>query len=418
MTGTMWAWLAICLAAAATPAHGQQIEQQKAAVVKITAEVDGARKTGTGFVIKQDRDIVYIVTASHVVEGDSAPKVEFFTARNRRVAAEVIKLEGGNPKGLALIAVHGEDRIPRGVERLVIDRQAEVSDADEVMTIGFGQGQGDWAVLKANIVSHDGRDLKLDGRIEEGNSGGPVLKNGRVVALITSSGQGLGLATPALFVDFVLTNWGIKLVDAAAQPGEPVESPTGAEPASLEPRPLREAQAVRSERNQLAESAADAELQREAQTRPSPPKAPAQSSADAELARLEAELERGAQAQSAGAGAANQLTWQDETLRYVGALVLDVASGIAVLRAEISDLHSGRKIGTYEVPAIAGLGLSPAEGVVSAIFNVPGDSTTPVPHTHTSNLFFREQSDGSAVLLRNCVTLIQCYPASGKISAQ
>ena len=97
---------------------------------------------------------------------------------------------------------------------------------------------------------------------------------------------------------------------------------------------------------------------------------------------------------------------------------MDNTTGTAILRAEISDLHSGRKIGTYEVPAVPTFVLSPTEGIVTALFSLPGDSTTPVPHTHTSNLFFQEQPDGSAVLLKNCVTLTQCYPASGRIPAQ
>jgi hypothetical protein len=79
-----------------------------------------------------------------------------------------------------------------------------------VIAIGFGQGQGDWAVIRANVASIDGRDIKLDGRIEEGNSGGPILKGGQVVGLITGA-QGFGQATPAAFVELILRGWGVAL---------------------------------------------------------------------------------------------------------------------------------------------------------------------------------------------------------------
>jgi hypothetical protein len=210
-------------------------------VVKLIAQSDGKTRTGTGFIVKIEPDAVYIATASHVVEGDPTPLVEFFTARNRRVKAEIVKLEGADPKGVGLLAVRGRDKIPANLNALPFETDADPEGADEVVIIGFGQGQGDWAVLKAQVVSVDGRDVKIDGRIEEGNSGGPVLKDGKVVGLITSSQRGLGLATPAQFVKFVLRSWGVDVTRVgvstpAATSGqapkrERVEPPRGTSPA-------------------------------------------------------------------------------------------------------------------------------------------------------------------------------------------
>ena len=134
-----------------------------------------------------------------------------------------------------LIAVRGRDKIPANLNALAFETDADLEGADEVVTIGFGQGQGDWAVLKGQVISVDGRDVKIDGRIEEGNSGGPVLKDGKVVALITSSQRGLGLATPAQFVKFVLKSWGVDVtrVTAATPAATGGQTPkTGTRPGS------------------------------------------------------------------------------------------------------------------------------------------------------------------------------------------
>ena len=76
------AWAAACLIFVATPVAAQELEAQKSAVVKLISQQDGKTRVGTGFIVKREPDSIYIATASHVVEGDQAPSVEFFTARN------------------------------------------------------------------------------------------------------------------------------------------------------------------------------------------------------------------------------------------------------------------------------------------------------------------------------------------------
>ena len=50
---------------------GQDIEDLKNGVVKITAHVEGQHsKVGTGFIVRLEKDAAYIVTACHVIEGD------------------------------------------------------------------------------------------------------------------------------------------------------------------------------------------------------------------------------------------------------------------------------------------------------------------------------------------------------------
>ena len=84
VTVTLLAWMTAQAAA-------QEEAELRSGVVKIGSTLDGKRRTGTGFVAKTDGTSVYIVTAAHVVEGDPAPKVEFFTSQNTQVSATVLK---------------------------------------------------------------------------------------------------------------------------------------------------------------------------------------------------------------------------------------------------------------------------------------------------------------------------------------
>lgn len=206
-------WLALVLLAVVLPAWAQSIDRQKAGVVKLTSQVEGTRSTGTGFIVRLEPDAAYILTASHVVEGDGQPQVEFFTRRNATVRAETVRLEGGDPRGLALLVVRGRDNLPAGIAALPIAQGEELSGGEAVTVIGFPQGGGSWAVLRANIVSREGRDLTLDGSIAEGNSGGPVLMGDSVVGVVTSVGGAgkFGRAAPAALVRLVLDSWGVKL---------------------------------------------------------------------------------------------------------------------------------------------------------------------------------------------------------------
>jgi hypothetical protein len=192
-----------------TATFGQGLESLKPSVVRITSKPDGARQTGTGFIVKLEPGIAYILTAYHVVAGDSAPQVEFFSRRNRPVKADIIKLQPDKRDGLGLLAVRGKDNLPADLTPLPIDIDPKIASGDALHTIGFGAGQGEWAVVPASILAIDGSDLKLDGRFKSGNSGGPVLKDGKVVGILTDEQDGVGLASLASIVRIVLHGWGV-----------------------------------------------------------------------------------------------------------------------------------------------------------------------------------------------------------------
>lgn len=205
-------------------AAAQNVTTQNAAaladgVVRITSTSDGKRRTGTGFIVQSSDDAIYIATASHVIEGDKSPKIAFRPEPNTDYDGQVLKLEGGDPKGLALIAVRGNvRRIARQVLVLPLSTNNDLAGGDQVTAIGFPQGGGAWAVVPASIASRDGRELVLAGNLGEGNSGGPLLKDGAVVGLVTVMQGQYGRATPAPIVRFAMEGWGVKLGAAARAP--------------------------------------------------------------------------------------------------------------------------------------------------------------------------------------------------------
>lgn len=182
-----------------TISHAQSVEELKKGVVKITAQADGKTRVGTGFVVKIDTESAYIVTAAHVVSGDSQPRVQFFARQDVPVRAQVKHAEGGDDEtGMALLTVRGKENVPTGLVALQLATTIRISGGEDIMVIGHPRGAGDWAILKGSIASRQGRYLTVDANIDEGNSGGPIIQNGQVVGLIGGAqryGKGVTIGT-------------------------------------------------------------------------------------------------------------------------------------------------------------------------------------------------------------------------------
>jgi len=205
----------------------ENITRLKQGVVKIEATTfDEKRKVGTGFIARLEQDAVYIVTASHVVEGASEINVEFFTRRNRRIPAEVINMEGGDPQGLALLLV-GEN-IPSGLLALKLTSSISVGGGESVTTIGFPRISGvPWAVIKGDIVGRKGKTITFSGAVDEGNSGGPLMKDGQVIGVVTEVTEKFAYAIPTIIVQYVLEGWGVEFEEGIPQPAAtPTPRPT------------------------------------------------------------------------------------------------------------------------------------------------------------------------------------------------
>ncbi len=158
-------------------------DQIKKSVVKITSQ----GRQGTGFIVGLMSDTVYILTISHVVTGDSEPKVEFF-GQARKFKAETLAIEGQQANGFALLAVTGS--IPSDAIPLYVNYKFEFKEGDSVFTFGFPTSGGNWAYDELSYSSRIAREIIFSGNVKKGNSGSPLIKGDEVVGMVTSMTTG------------------------------------------------------------------------------------------------------------------------------------------------------------------------------------------------------------------------------------
>jgi len=206
-----------------TPAQAQTIDELKAGVVKITATAAGQQRVGTGFIVKIEDKTAYIVTASHVVEG-AALTVNFFMNPDKGYKGTTRNMQGGNPKGLAVIRVQGS--LPEGIRSLFLASNFVVKGGESATVIGFRRSPSiQWGVLQGILTGQTGGDLIVSGAgANEGNSGGPILVNEKVVGVMTEILDDIGYAVPASITQIILKGWGVRVEPAISTPARVVPS--------------------------------------------------------------------------------------------------------------------------------------------------------------------------------------------------
>ncbi len=189
-------------------AHAQSIEAQKAGVVKITAMIDQQRRIGTGFIVSLGDESAYILTASHVVEGATLT-VNFYTNPDKAYIGTTRNMQGDNTKGLAVITVEGP--LPEGLRSLSLASNFEVKGGENATVIGFRRSPPiQWGILQGILTGQIGADLIVSGAVaNEGNSGGPILVNEKVVGVLTEVLDDIGYAVPASITKITLKGWGV-----------------------------------------------------------------------------------------------------------------------------------------------------------------------------------------------------------------
>ncbi|GJL54630.1 MAG: hypothetical protein NPIRA02_17620 [Nitrospirales bacterium] len=203
----------------------------KDGVVKITSTLDGRSRVGSGVIVKTDGKVAYIVTVSHVIEGDPAPQISFHGKPNRKFPGEIIGLDSRNPKGLAVLMVQAP-ALPTGVQPLLFDQAIGSHAGEDVTLIGFPRlPPVPWAVTRGVVTGQVGQDLILSGKASEGNSGGPVIQDDRVIGVVTEVTDGFVYAVPVVIAKVALRGWGISLEKKAGMPR--VEAPMAESPADI-----------------------------------------------------------------------------------------------------------------------------------------------------------------------------------------
>ena len=186
-------FLVVCPLLFASVTFAKNLNMTKAGVVKMTTTTG---QTGTGFIVRVEPEVVYIITAAHVIAGDDQPEVEFFTKRNVPIKGAVLPGAelSDDLRGLALVVVRGKANVPEGVMSLSFETSKDlVSGGEEALVIGHSGGGGDWAVLKRNISNRVGRDISMDPGVASRFSGGPIIVDDKVVGIVMSNRDGFGL---------------------------------------------------------------------------------------------------------------------------------------------------------------------------------------------------------------------------------
>ncbi len=199
-----------------TLSQAQTIDELKSGVVKLTATVDNQVRIGTGFIVKIEDDTAYILTASHVVEGATL-RINFYPKPDANYSGTVKEMDGGDPKGLAVVLV--QERLPPGIRPLPLGSHLIVKGGEAITLIGFPRAIGlQWAISSGIISGQKGLDLIITGSVaQEGNSGGPILVNGNVVGVLAESQKDFGFAVPASIAQIALQGWGIHVEQGNSQ---------------------------------------------------------------------------------------------------------------------------------------------------------------------------------------------------------
>jgi S1-C subfamily serine protease len=201
----------------------ETVEAVKKATVFIRIEGDGWAASGSGFVVAADDKAVLIATNHHVAtaSGTPAPKAgvkpppitvvfDSGTKTERTYTAEIAAADA--ERDLAVLRVAGVKDAPKPI---AYSESPKLVETMQVYSFGFpfgkalatGKGFPAVTVGKASISSlRNGSDgelevVQIDGNLNPGNSGGPVVDvKGRLVGVAVATirdGQGIGLTVPS-----------------------------------------------------------------------------------------------------------------------------------------------------------------------------------------------------------------------------
>jgi S1-C subfamily serine protease len=192
----------------------------KAAAVYIRVEGDGWGGSGSGFVVAADKERVLVITNHHVavrLPPNAKPKppavsVVFNSGTKTEQEFPAMVVGADEERDLAVLRVVGLKDPPKPISSVDLPKPVETMG---VFSFGFPFGQnlsvrkGFPAVTvgKASVSSlRNGDDgeltvIQIDGNLNPGNSGGPVVDSkGRLVGVAVSrirNGQGIGFLIPA-----------------------------------------------------------------------------------------------------------------------------------------------------------------------------------------------------------------------------
>lgn len=174
-------------------------------LVKVqTIDRDGHMRSGSGFVIGIEGVIAHVATAAHVVEGADV-EVIFWTDRNRPREAEVIAMDTNND--LAALKVWP---VPLGVVPIPLELDAGARRGEHLQVLGFPRRSLTPISTFGWMSGWKGLRILVDAAADSGSSGGPLLRGGRALGLITGIEGHLTQAVPSTVLGPTLDGWGVR----------------------------------------------------------------------------------------------------------------------------------------------------------------------------------------------------------------
>ena len=209
--GTVVFCSALIMPASITQAQDLNVLKSGVVRIKNTKTED----VGAGFILKIDKDGLYVITASHVVRLTNTAELYLYDRQNEPLTATVIHREGDEDKGLALLMLKtNEDLFPR-VTAVSLAHPMELKGGEPVEVIGFPDGSSFWTVTSGSISRVEGRNLIFAAPIRSGNSGGPVFFKGHVIGLVAEVLSEANYAVPAASISQYVNGIVAKLVESA-----------------------------------------------------------------------------------------------------------------------------------------------------------------------------------------------------------
>lgn len=175
------------------PFFGSSYERMREQIVFIRSEITGSGTespeqfgSGSGFIIG-DRDRPFVVTNHHVVARDTKYFVYF---KSLTEFYEVKKYAWSNVFDLAVLTFVGERAAPHARARLGVSDGVAVGDRVYFMGNPFGikflWTEGIVMQPKVYIGFSPIGLIAIDGTCNPGNSGGPAMRNGKVVGIVVA----------------------------------------------------------------------------------------------------------------------------------------------------------------------------------------------------------------------------------------
>lgn len=202
--------LVLLLAVAALPARAQELSSATLAKVKdgtayVRYESAGTVHMGTAFVFRKSGDTAWLLTCEHVVSGADKVTVIFQAGLPGEKSLEAVVTGKDSARDVACLRVK-DSSLPAPLE---LSTKTEIRETENVFVAGFPFGEQlatsdkapNISISKSSVSSlrrgtkNEVVVIQLDGNVNSGNSGGPVVDaKGRVIGVAAAKVSGTNTA--------------------------------------------------------------------------------------------------------------------------------------------------------------------------------------------------------------------------------